>query len=195
MNEFLIVSFYTPNYRRYAKKLEASIIKVNSTRDERLPALKYEIHKIPPRSWEVATALKARFIFNRLMVQSRDVVWIDADAILHKYPSLFLDIQCDFAAHLRTWRHIKNELLSGTLYFKNTARVHSLVRQWMNRCKNQPNEWDQIHLRTALDLNDTVFFERLPIEYCTIFDDQNRKKINPVIEHFQASRKVRRGEL
>lgn len=190
----IYISFYTAGtlYEPLAKKLEASLTKhgvINFIRPLKNTG-----------SWSRNAHKKAKFILETMDSTSNSYcefpayIWIDADAIVHKPPDLFrqlIDDGYDFAAHFRTWRHAKNELLSGTLFFANNAKARGLIRLWIKYNKLFPGVWEQVNLARALAKTKNVKVFKLPIEYCCIFDDERRKKIDPAIEHFQASRKAR----
>ena len=121
-----------------------------------------------------------------------DIVWTDADSIFHSYPKLFDIIDCDIALHFRDWRPIPGELLIGTIYHRNNEKIRKLINDWIrfnrkNKMRRAQLNFESVFKRNKNGLN--VF--RLPMEYCCIFDDEKRSKIQPVIEHFQASRKYR----
>jgi hypothetical protein len=116
----------------------------------------------------------------------RPLVWLDADARVRQVPGLLLNLDCDFAAH---WKE-GTELLSGTLYFGGTDAARRLAQAWAALCRAEPDVWDQKHLQKVVEHADGLRAERLPAPYTLIFDlmaDQGP----PVIEHLQASRKLR----
>lgn len=184
-----IVSFYTKGtgYGDYAKRLAKSLLPLN---------VPFEIHEVPNRrDWNKNCHYKAIFMKQMLLENpGTDLIWVDADAIFHQYPELFGQLDCDFAAHFRIWIHNPNELLSGTLFIANTDIMLNIVEEWIVMNRKQPGNWDQKNLQRVIRSNRFLIkVFNLPIEYCCIFDDQNRKRIDPVIEHFQASRKLRRA--
>ena len=192
--ELLYISFYTQGtlYKDYALRLQESMKK---------HGLQHMILPVKDTgSWSKNSHKKARIILGIMNEATKHVyfpgfVWVDCDAVIHSPPILFNEI-CeqgfDVGAHFRNWHHAKNELLSGTLYFANNAKARNLIRNWMAFNKSNPGIWEQRNLWRALASTDNIKLYKLPIEYCCIFDDENRKKIDPVIEHFQASRKARR---
>ena len=124
----------------------------------------------------------------------KSIVYVDCDAVFLMYPALFDILDCDVAAFEfdRTFyygkKHNGKELLSGTLFFKNTDQVRGLISRWEDRCKERPGDWDQRSLQYVIKED----FFRLPAEYCTIIDTMKEIK-SPVILHYQASRKVRKN--
>ena len=54
------------------------------------------------------------------MYPDKNVVWLDADAIIEETPILFTKINKSIAAHIL--EHLnKKEFLTGTLFFKNNT--------------------------------------------------------------------------
>ena len=192
MNSWILTSFFTAKtgYEKLAPKFKQSA--VNAGIKEMI------IDAVPnQKDWHRNTRLKARLIQKHLSVFIGiydAVVFVDIDARFHSYPFLFdqlLDTGFDFAAHFRNWRHARDELLSGTLFFRINKRTRDLVADWIELNRQNPTIWEQKNLQRAFKRAPTLKHANLPIEYCTIFDDSNRSKIEPVIEHFQASRKLR----
>ncbi len=137
-------------------------------------------------SWCQNAAMKAEVIERFHADGMPPIVWLDADARIRKVPGYFDGLDCDFAAHTRAGR----ELLSGTLYFGNTAKSLELVKKWREINRAHPTRWDQKNLDSAL-LQLKMPVHELPASYCQIFDIM-RNEGEPVIEHMQASRRHRR---
>ena len=123
----------------------------------------------------------------------RPIVWLDADARVRQYPRLFDDMAAlnrwDFAAH---WLN-GSELLSGTLYFGPTIQARELVHRWRLACSRAANEWDQRTLQAVLPQFPSLRVSMLPFSYVRIFDYPGQTE-RPVIEHLQASRRLRDGK-
>jgi len=188
MNNYLIVSYYTKGtaYKEEAEGLQESLDKL---------ALPYHIQEVPNfKDWNKNTHYKAFFI--RQMMErfwDQDIVWLDADARVYKHPKLFDELDCDIACHYRDWQHGNDELLSGTLFLKNIPRVKAIVKEWISVNNKRKTTWEQRNLQRVINRNAPILHVvKLPVEYCCIFDDKRRSKIDPVIEHFQVSRKLRR---
>lgn len=173
----IYVSFYTPEYKSYADNLEASL---------RRFGLKYEIRQIQSLGkWEKNCNFKPVFIAEMMEKYNSPIVWLDADATVESYPTLFDNTLSDIAVHFRNG----HELLSGTVFFNHTTKSKDLIRMWCNESMKKPNELDQDLLRYAMSCWDGKV-KRLPDRYCNIFDLMNIA--NPVITHWQASRKYRK---
>ena len=117
------------------------------------------------------------------------MVWTDADSVVRENPILFDDLDCDIAFH----RFKGKELLSGTVYFRNTEPTIRLLMRWIAINKENPEIFDQKNLDQAISEAEDLKITELPPEYCFIFDLSRdyyggRK---PIIEHFQASREKR----
>jgi hypothetical protein len=64
---------------------------------------------------------------------------------------------------------------------------------WINKNKKHPRTWDQKNLAAVLkEVEHNACY--LPPEYCWIFDLSKKRygNLKPVIEHYQASRKLKR---
>ena len=177
----MIISYYTEDYRREAKSLVASLRHFN---------LDYDIHQIEDQGgWDKNTHYKPIFILEQL--KKRDyVVWTDADSVIKKDPVLFKLLSCDIAFH----RFKGTELLSGTVFFKNTPRTIKLLNTWIAVNEMSPELFDQVNLDTAISLVKDLKVDELPAEYCFIFDlsRELNPQMEPVISHYQASRTHRR---
>ena len=114
------------------------------------------------------------------------VVYTDVDARFRSRPIALDELDCDFAAH---WRN-GQELLSGTLYIGGGAAAAELVDLWILENESNPNRWDQKNLQAVLGREPSRWRTvDLPSAYCKIFDTMHGE---PVIEHFQASRRLRK---
>ncbi len=138
-------------------------------------------------SWHKNTYYKPKFIKKMLNKhKGRPVVFVDADAKIRANPVMFNDFDCDFACHFKG----DKELLSGTLYFGNTKGSRYLVNKWLEKDLLFPKtHMPQKNLRAVFDAEeDNIKWEKLPVEYCAIYDSRSRYNMSPVIEHYQLSR-------
>ena len=176
-----VVSFYTPYtaYEDLAELLRASCERYGVA------------HRIAPRaargSWERNCAIKAEFVQSMRDRIEGPLVWVDADASLASSLDDLAELDADFGIHLLDgWR-----ALSGTIYFGDSHEARQLIDRWCDRCRAEPDIWDQIHLdlawedvaRTA-DLRTAWLDER----FVKIFDREPDPGRPPVIVHSQASR-------
>jgi hypothetical protein len=178
-DELLIVSFYTDDaiYAPAARRLAASC---------RALGLDHDIRGIDPAAgWVETCAKKARYCLQQMKEHRRPLVWVDADAIIRRPPDLLRRTGADFAVY-----HFEDRLfLSGTLYFAPTEPAMALLRAWTDRCAADPTTFDQVHLQEAwralTETGTALKTLFLPPAYTKIYD---RGHVDPVIEHFQASR-------
>jgi len=192
MNQFIVVGYYTIDtlYEKEAEVLRRSLVRHD---------VPHRIVGVPNQgSWALNTSYKPQFI-EEMMEQYPElcIVYVDVDAEFLAYPTFFGIFSGDIGVYEFPWTEYRlddtrKELLSGTLFFRNTEKVVEQVRRWGARCHQKPKTWDQIHLAEVLENN----YDLLPPEYCKIFDKMDWCK-DPVIVHYQASRRVRnrRGRL
>lgn len=184
MKPWLLVSFYTPDplYVQHAEGL------AESCRRFKVP---YEIDQVAPAgSWPKNVKMKAAFILRKLVEHpGTNIVWVDADARVRQYPALFDTLDADVAAH---WKD-GQQLLAGTMYFKNSTDVGcKLLVQWMEEMRKPRYVLfgEQRSLDAILDRQLGRWrVVDLPAPYTLIFDSM-RHLGPPVIEHLQASRKA-----
>jgi len=194
LRNLMIVGYYTLNtpYEQEATKLINSINKLN---------LYHDISGVPNLgNWQANTRFKANFMLDMLEKHpDKNLLYIDCDAIVHKRPELFINYNCDVAVRWQdfTWR--KNECLSGTIYMENNERTKKLCRIWAemnNKEGDKGKTLEQWNLGTVIESmqkTDGLIVKNLPPEYTFIFDSMRRMYPNAVavIEHFQASRRLR----
>lgn len=196
---WIVVSFYTRNtgYELEVKKLEES-----------LKTLNIDYHLFPCEalgSWRKNLNHKSRVILHSFeLFPDKDIVFIDSDGIVRKYPILFDELSKNHTHHVAAHFHLYKgtniqggSLLSGTLWLQNSEKGRLLVRTWDFIGRNHPRIRHQHCLRLAInELNAKgagIKIYKLPREYTLIFDYyRGRNRPDPVIEHFQASRKLRK---
>jgi hypothetical protein len=187
---FIVVGYYTLNslYEKEASRLISSLIMHN---------VPYHITPVESKgNWYANTQFKPTFLRNMMLkFPDYSIVYVDVDAEFFSYPDLFNDldenVEVDVAVHLldhaKRGRNIDYEMLSGTIFLKNNPTVRGIVDNWIEGCKDSPTLWDQAALAEALKGQP---FYTLPEEYCTIYDYMS-DVANPVIKHYQASRRAR----
>ena len=194
MSKFRIVSFYTDDvvYREEVKNLISSIDKFNLLsyieKIDNSTSWKEtgngDAIPIVDKYWRTSVNYKPHFIKKCLDQFDENIVWVDADARIRQYPSLFEDIEHDVAIHFRDGK----ECLTGTVFFKNNQGSRDIINTWISKYNEDP--CGSGNQRTLGRVLNTRKFTMLPASYTLIFDlmkDQGP----PVIEHFQASRKKR----
>jgi hypothetical protein len=183
------INYYTPKYTEAAMLLQEDAVTFN------LDLISDPLEDF--RDWQQATRFKAAFIGGYIRNLNDDVCWIDADARIRKNPTLLTELSSanyDIAAV-----YFKDtELLSGTLWVANTPAANEVVQEWIkyniDGTKSKPIE--QRNLQFAIERNKDCRVLRLPPEYAFIFDLSKSyyPGLEPVIEHMQLSRKIRKQE-
>ena len=196
MSPFLIIAYYTLGkpYQELSENLRKSCEEFN------LPHFLKPIEDLG--SWENNTHYKANFIYDCLEKFSENLVYVDVDAEFKRYPDLFESLDCDIAYRTENFKWRKNEALSGTIFMRNNNNVKSLVSLWKNINENnksfrdKPDTWEQANLQKATGQIHELSYKNLPPEYTYIFDHTKSMypDILPVIEHFQASRRISRNK-
>ena len=189
MSGWVAVTFYTTGtgYEKEVRDL------INSAHALEVPL---EVYAYPPKgSWRENLNYKSECVLRAFEdFAGADIVFVDADAEFRAYPALFdwlsdegkHDIAAHYLRHSNGWE----ELLSGTVWFKN-PNARSLVRKWDEMGRRNPGLRHQQCLGRAIAAEKPAIY-RLPFEYVCIFDHPQRRGKVPVIEHFQASRRYRR---
>lgn len=156
--------------------------------------------------WLANVALKPHAILNTLTkYPDSNVVCVDADAKFTCYPQLFGTIpeEYDIALYTLDWNlwyknntNIK-EKLSGTVWIKNSEKMRNFCSLWYERA-SKFSEWEQKSMSRILDERPDIKIYDLPIQYCyidTLLPNGEKPGIqinDPVICHYQASRKTKR---
>lgn len=190
--QFLTIAYYTEGnkYKELSENLKASCEK---------HSVSLYLKAIPNLgSWEKNTHYKAKFIQECLESLGKDLLYVDVDAVFRSYPSLIESLECDIAYRTENFKWRKNEALSGTIFLKNNDRVKHFVSKWIEiNEKNpahrfKPETWEQANMQRAIDLVPDLKYQNLPPEYTFVFDHTRKlyPGLEPVIEHFQASRKI-----
>ena len=190
MKPWIVCSYYTQNtfYKELADKFLSTLVCYN---------IPHHILSVPnQRDWYKNTNYKPTFLLDCLKkFPNQNIIWVDVDAEFKTYPELFDSLACDIAVFefdQNIWYPHKKprgiiELLSGTVYLQNSFVTREIVFQWKKECDNNQRVWDQKSLQKVVGSN----YTKLPAEYCCIDIVMNRIA-NPVIVHYQASRKVRK---
>ncbi|MFA5031206.1 MAG: glycosyltransferase [Patescibacteria group bacterium] len=187
---YIIVSFYTPEYTNDILRLTQSVEKFELPYHfELLKHLPLE-GKNKQNNWSKNAYQKANFIKNMMTkFLDKNIIWID-DAVVQEYPYLFDNMpDCDIAVHYRRGK----ELLTGTMFIRNNELMKNVVEKWIFKNEKSPYFLEQKNLEEVLRETPQVNIHHLPLAYCQIFDGFEGKS-RPVIEHFQSSRKWRKKE-
>lgn len=185
-NKVLYVSCYTNVYEEEAKGLKETLEQFN---------LSHKVEQVEDLgNWDLNTKLKATYIQKMLNENPENaIVWLDADARVKQEPVLFETLECDIGCHIRRGA----ELLSGTLFFKNSEKTKQLVDHWITINKRKQRIFDQRNLHEAVkrfQKSHSLQLENLPPTYCMfdLIQKYDKAKGEPVIWHRQASRRLKR---
>lgn len=189
----IVIGYYTVNtpYEQEAETLKVS-----------LDALQYEhdIRGVPNLgSWQKNTQYKANFVRGMLEEYApRPCLYLDVDAVMVSPPVILDTLDCDIAAvHFGK----TTELLSGTVYWGNTAMCRLVVDRWLALNERYPKTlpdhreaWDQRTLDMAIRETPACRFVELPQEYTWITELTQRQipGLTPVIMHTRGALRWKR---
>lgn len=187
MTDPIFVSYFSPGYESVALRLRDSL----ETLD-----LPHRIDGIPDQGgWAPNVRYRTSFLRQMLDLHpGRPIVWIDADALVRKRPELFWHLDADLAACRWEWPDRPlDEILAGTVYLANNDRSRAFLDVWESSRAETGSEMDEPALKLAIERMPDLRFVSLPVEYTFIFDIHRGffPEADPVIEHFQESRKQR----
>ncbi len=188
----VVVSYFTPGiYEDEARRLIQSCRRFN---------LEHDVQAVDDLgSWQANTRRKAAFILAMLDKHpGRGVLFVDADAEFQAQPWELENIGEDVGLCWRDYalfpshaRDKGRELLSGTAYFSQSEESRDLLRMWIRENESRPDQWEQRNLERIVTLagwDGTI--KEFPPQYCQIFDAM-KSAGQPVIEHYQASRRAK----
>jgi len=196
-DRIIYISYYTSNYKIiYEQYLKSSLKKFD---------LKYYVKLIDNKgSWKLNTNYKPLFIQQCLQQFKENLVFCDVDATINSYPELFYNIpqEFDIGVYFYSGEIEGNQLtdkskwgiLTGTLYIKNNEKVFNLINKWISFLPDV--RWEQTALTLAINESSDIKVYNLPREYCYITSKPdgslpNNPINNPIISHYQISRKLR----
>ena len=179
---YVVCAFYTPNYLDQIQTLKASL--------EALGLNHYFKRYEPRGGWEANTRIKAEFVAHALKrLPKHDVAYLDADAIVRQPLTLFETATADVTMlfdHRRRRNVSVLRIAAGTLLVRNTPGGKRFAARWAEEAaKAGALDLDEDLIYRMLPTLDGVTFAVLPQPYSKIFDAPG---VDPVIEHFQASR-------
>lgn len=193
-NELIIVGYYTVNtpYEKEAEGLINSCKKLN---------LKFDIPGVSTLgNWQSNTRFKAKFMLDMLQkYPGQKLLYVDCDAVIHSYPVLFNNYDFDVGIRYQDFSWRKNECLSGTILLRSNEKTIRLCKRWIEINESEgpsAKTLEQWNLDKAIQEGVSSYgltLNNIPPEYTFIFDSMRRMYpgLNPIIEHFQASRRFR----
>ena len=179
---YAVCAFYTPNYLPQILTLKASLDELG---------LNYYFKRYEPRGgWEANTRIKAEFVAHALQrLPKHDVAYLDADAIVRQPLRLFETAEADVTMLFDHRRRNKLNMLriaAGTLLVRNTPGGRRFAERWASEAaKAGALDLDEDLIYRMFPTLEGVTLAVLPRPYSKIFDAPG---IDPVVEHFQASR-------
>lgn len=188
----IYVSFYTDAYEPGAKKLKADLERLSIPHD-----LRHIKHKW---TWQQAVRYKPQFILEMLRAhpEADAIVWVDSDAEVHKPSPVFYETIADLGVYFRSDpRKGAEELLSGTMYWKNTFQVQAAIEKWIAALRTAPEHLKKPEQQILQDILPKLGLtvQRLQREDCWIsrvVDPRYKHgRIGPRIQHHQWSRQFR----
>ncbi len=175
----MIIGYYTPGlYAREAERLRRSLQRLG---------LRCELDEVVDRGdWLSNTRFKGPWLAGQRRRRRGQLLYVDVDAVVHRDPwPVLREIGGDLAVH-----YFGEELLSGTILLNDTAGCQELLDAWARLCRGVA-QWDQRLLDQVIRRQgNAVQVTELGPEYTFVFDLMRRKhpRLEPVIEHLQASR-------
>lgn len=176
---FLACCFFTDKYAHEAEQLRASLEATGTA---------YFLKRYASRGyWEANTRIKPEFLLHCLeRFPGRDIVYLDADCVVRSPMVLFDAYSHDIGVFKAPpGGGLSHPYLTGTLFLRNTPKVHAFVRNWINAQDGMVLGVDQDSFTAAVKRDSDLDVGLLPASYVKIFD---RGDEVPVVEHFQASR-------
>jgi len=173
-----IISFFTNSwlYRKYALELRDKCNELG---------LNYYICGLEnAENYLENTKIKPRFILNALEKLNHDVLWIDADAILHKTPDFFIDFQYDFGSRKKPVQS-EREWHVGTMYFKYNNRVISFMNNWIEQLGGKLSDEHALDELWKLNKFNGISTSDIPVTYFNIIKsyEQSNNIDDLVISH------------
>lgn len=189
---FIVCCFYTANYQEHAMRLKSSLDEFN---------ISYYFSEVEDAGyWEANTRLKPHFVLECLdKFPHKDILYLDADAIVKKPIHYFNNITADVAFYkTKGMPGMSHDYLASTMFFRNTELTKALVKQWIaEQVDGKETQVDQDSLDEAMiKFENKISVEPLPAGYIKIFDKDYEGEI--YIEQYQASRgqtKLRRQKI
>lgn len=194
---FRIVSFFTIGtpYEKEIGNLVDSLVRLSIPHDIRgIDSL---------GSWDKNTKHKPAFIKQMMDAHPQDaIVWLDADAVVLRPPTIFNEIDTDVGFYYKTTgptadRFKGQELVTATMFFSNTMWARMLLDMWIAEENREEQPESQLIEQRALQRVIPEWREEtggtitiLPQSYCRIFDAEEDHR---VIQQNQASRRFGRS--
>lgn len=142
---FLVCAFYTDDYQLQMEALRLSL---------QQHRLNYYLRRYESRGfWEANTGIKPEFLLDCLdKFPGMDIVYLDADAVVKRYPALFHEIDADVGVCFTPeGEGFSHRVLTGTLFLKNNPAAKHFVEVWLKEQQKRSLACDQDSFERALD--------------------------------------------
>lgn len=180
---YVACAFYTPNYLPQILSLKTSLDQFG---------INYFLKRYERgTTWEATTRLKPVFVDYCLeKFPDRNVMYLDADAVVRR-PMGFIDtLEADVAMAFHPTKVGGKHYLrisAGAMFVRNNDKGRRFARAWKEAEKDcGPLTLDEDMVYMSFNSLQEASIAVLPNSYYKIFD---RPGVEPVLEHFQASRK------
>lgn len=175
----VFATFCTPGYRLSAREWQRSV--------QRYGLETCIVEMEDAGSWRANTWMKPLAVKKaRELHPGRAIVFLDADSRMVRYPEIFDGCALGDVA----FYFLRDELLSGTMYWGATQKADALLESWIKTVSSlyEHHCGEQMTLQKAFEAQrKNIEFSYIPDSYCRIFDNI-RQRVEPVILQFQASR-------
>lgn len=155
----IYVNYFTGNniYKKYANNLINSLNKFN---------LSYYIIEIDSSNykWSDLILFKPNILLEVLnLYPTKNVIWIDADAKINKYPHIFNNINKSVAVTCRGKNLKCLNLWSCVIFFKNDNISKKIIHDWNVESKRINHKFtDQIALKNIINRKYFDHLQKLP---------------------------------
>jgi hypothetical protein len=145
---WVVCGWYTPDYKHWFRRLEASLIEHGAPYD-------FEAVSKEPGGWEANTRRKAGLILDAIRRhRGKTIIWIDVDAFVIGNVSQLANLPCDVAIRLHGWRtrhRVSLMARAGTIVFNPTENARRLAEAWAAEADcAQYGDHDEISLTLAV---------------------------------------------
>ena len=161
----------------------------------------YEVHTErmgDKGSWTANCAFKPKFLASCMERFDRPLVWVDADAVIHRPLEHLESPYIEFAVAWDPLLPFKS-FMSAVIYLTQTPAATRILGEWGEACekavRGKSKEWDQVTLyKVWRAMKDPPITKILPQGYVKIFDHPWRDDESQVeyVRHHQFSRQIKR---
>lgn len=157
--------------------------------------------------WDINSRQRPLYIKEAMeLFDGENIVWIDADARILKYPNLFFKIPDSCHVGVNYLEHKLHyykpestiiEILDGTSYYKNCPEMITFCDEWIERSVHvNKNHRHVLNEMINEKIKEYLNLFIIPRDYCYILNTPDGRGPavpieNPVVVHYQASRDAR----